>query len=243
MSTPEATIHLTAERSREWQDSFDDLFKGVVHLEEMEEPRGLATYLDGYSDEFDFYNSSLSDRERSELNHYLGGTGPYRHNKWGDDLKVRHRHKHPVHSEIRKPFRYLRREVAIGPIDEFNPDIELPDDLHIRAAEHRFDGALHANHQGRTYIFSKEDPVYEISVYSPPAERRMLSFALAFYPARQRLTLARIALHPRYFADYPPRIVEPMFEDLLELFHTEKDTDSMTVRKGRVAVANQVDVE
>ena len=71
----------------------------------------------------------------------------------------------------------------------------------------------------------------------------MLSFAMSLYPARQRLSLARIALHPRYFADYPPRIVEPMFEDLLSLFHAEKEADSMAIRKGRIVVADQVDVE
>jgi len=243
MSTPEATIQLSAERSREWQDSFDDLYKGVVNLEEMDEPRGLPVYLEGYSAEFDFYRSSLDQRQREELDQYLGGTRQYRGNRWHDDLKTRHLHRHPAHSEIRKPFRYLRREVAIGPIDEFNPEVELPDNLHIRAAERRFDGALHANHQGRTYIFSKDDPMYEISVYNPSKGRRMLSFALSFYPARQQLTIARIALHPRNFADYPPRIVEPMFEEMLELFHTEKAAEGMTVRKGRVAVSNQVDVE
>lgn len=231
MSTPEATVHVTAERSRQWQDSFHVLFDDVVKLEEMERPHGLGTYIEGYDADFDGYRAGLDARELSELNQYLGNTGPFRNNHGRAELL--HRDRHPTHSEILRPVRYWRREVEVGPIEEFDRGRELSDNLHVRVAERRFAGTVHARFRGRDFTFSQESPMYEVSAYNPVAKRQALSLALAFHPLRQAVTLTRIVLHQPNLTDQRLDTIPPLLDDMLNLFHAQKDAGALTIRNGR----------
>ena len=239
MSTPEATVVIAGERSQQWHDSLHAVFNGLVHLETVDHPRGLATYLEGYNPDFDQYSAGLCDRERAELNAYLGGVKDYARGYWGDNLgPMRRSHNHPLHSEIIRPIRYQRREVTIAPVDDFNPEIELVDGVHTRLSERRFDGALHARYLGRGFVFSAQDPMYEVSVYKPEAGQRRLSYALAFHPARKTLALSRVALRdPSFIERHSGRGLEAMFDGLVDLMQIERVTGSLAIRHGYPAIA------
>lgn len=246
MTTPEATVHLTAERSQQWHHSFHALLADTVRLEEMQEPRGLGLYLEGYNPTLDTFMTGLSERELREFHQYLGAIGPYRNNHWSDNLSERHRHRHPSFVEMRRPIRYLRREVSVGPIEDFNPDVELPEDLHMRAAEHRFSGELRAHTLGETIMLSEQALAYQISVYRPIAARGprrrtapLLSFALTFRPTLQQLSLSRVALHHPNFTDHSRGNLEPTFDELLGLFHVEKANGDLRTHRGQPIIRRQ----
>lgn len=237
MSTPEVTVQVSTERAAEWQRSLHDLFDGFVQLEEMPRPRGLGTYIEGYDADFDSYRTSLSKRELTELNQYLGNIGTFCMNRGRDSVVARD--KHPSHTEIIRPIRYLHREMELYPVEDLNPDQELPNNLYMRIAERRFDGVLHARFWGRTFTFSQEKPVYEASIYTPTMRRQALSLALAFHPVRNSLALTRVVLHQPRFTDQPSRTIEPLFDDLLQLFHVGKNTNVLIDRSHREAHQHQ----